>query len=85
MLERGTLPEGGGTLPWEPGREPSGSGSRACLFSPRPLRTAMYFLAGSAVTFSKYRASRLLRHLRRLGDANSFLLREYMLASSYGD
>jgi len=45
----------------------------------------MYFLTGWAVMFSKYRASRLLRHLRRLGDANSFFLREHTLASSYGD
>ena len=79
------MPESGGMLPREPGREPSGSGGRACPFSPRPLHTAMYFLTGSAVMFSKYRASRLLRHLRRLGDANSFLLREHTLASSYGD
>jgi hypothetical protein len=34
---------------------------------------------------SKYRGGRLLQHLRRLGDANSFLLREHMLASGYGD
>jgi hypothetical protein len=45
----------------------------------------MYFLAGSTVTFSKNRASRLLRHLRRLDDANFFLLREHTLASSHGD
>jgi hypothetical protein len=79
------VPEGGGMLPREPGRDPSGSGGRACPFSPRPLQPAMYFLTGSAVTLSKYRASRLIRHLRRLGDANSFLLREHTLASSYGD
>jgi hypothetical protein len=85
VWERGTLPEGGGMLPPEPGREPSGSEGRASPFSPRPLHTATYFLAGPAVTFSKYHASRLLRHLRRLDDANSFLLREHMLVSSYDD
>lgn len=79
------MPEGGGMLPREPGSLPSGSGGRACPFSPRPLHTAMYFLTGPAVTFIRYRASHLLRHLRRLGDANSFLLREHTLASSYGD
>lgn len=85
MWERGTLPESGGMPPREPGREPSGSTGRARSFSPRPSRTAIYFLTGSAVMISKYRAGRLLRHLRRLGDANSFLLREHTLASSYGD
>jgi hypothetical protein len=52
---------------------------------PRPLHIAMNFPTGASVTFGKYRASRNLRHLRRLGDANSFLLREHTLASSYGD
>ena len=85
MWERGTLPECGGMLPRKPGREPNGSGGRACPFSPRASHTAIYFLTGSAATFSKYRASRLLRHLHRLGDTNSFFLREYTLASSYGD
>lgn len=85
MWERGKLPERGGTQLRKPGTEPSGCGGRACPFSPRPSHTAMYFLAGSAVTFSKNRASRLLRHLRRLDDANFFLLREHTLASSHGD
>ncbi len=80
-----TLPERGGILPREPGREPSGSGSRACPFSPRPSHTAMCFLTGSAVTFGKYGASLLLQHLHSLDDANSFLLREQTLALSYGD
>jgi hypothetical protein len=71
--------------PREPGRDPSGCGGRACPFPPRPLHTATYFLTGPPVTSSKYRASRLLRHLHRLGDANSFFLREHMRASSYGD
>jgi hypothetical protein len=85
VWERGTLPESGGMLPREPGRQPSGSGGRACPFSPRPLHTARYFHTGSAVTFSKYHASRLLRHLRRLGGVNSFLSCENTLASNYGD
>jgi hypothetical protein len=79
------LPEGGGMLPREPRREASGRGGRAYPFSPRPLHTALYFPAWPAVTFSKYRASRLPRHLRRLGGANSFLLCENTLASNYGD
>jgi len=45
----------------------------------------MCFLTGSAVTFGKYGASLLLRHLHSLDDANSFLLREQTLALSYGD
>ena len=85
MWERGTLPERGGMLPPEPGREPSGSRGLACPFSPGPLHIAMYCLTGSSVGVGKYRASRLIRRLRRLGDANSFLLREHTLASSYGD
>jgi hypothetical protein len=72
-------------LPPEPGREPSGGGGRACRFSPGSSHKAMYFLTGSPVTFSRYRASRLLRHVHRLGDADSFILREHTLASSYGD
>jgi hypothetical protein len=83
MWERGKLPESGGMLPPEPGMQPNGSGGRACPFSLTPLHTATYFLTGSAVIFGKYRASRLLWHLHRLGDANSFLLREHTLASSY--
>jgi hypothetical protein len=79
------LPEGGGMLPPEPGREPGGSGGRVSPFPPGLLPTATYFLAGPAVTFSKYHASRLLRRLRRLDDANSFLLGEHTLASGYGD
>ena len=75
----------GGMLPREPGREPSRSGRRACPFSPRPPHTAIYFLTGPAVMLSKYSASRLLRHLRPVSDANSFLLREHTLASGYGD
>lgn len=52
---------------------------------PSPLHIAMDFFTGSAVTFSKYRAILPFRHLRRPGDANSFLLTEQTLASSYGD
>jgi hypothetical protein len=40
---------------------------------------------GDVVMFGKYRASRLLRHLRRLGDTNSFLVRKHTLGSNYGD
>jgi hypothetical protein len=85
VWERGQLLKGGETLPWELGRKPSRNRGRACPFSPGPLCTAMYFLTGSAVMFSKYCTSRLLRHLRRLDDANSFLMCEHTLASSYGD
>jgi hypothetical protein len=66
--------EDGGTPPREPGRQPSRSRGRAGPFSSRPLDTARYFLTGSAVTFSKYRACRQLRHWRRLGGASSFAL-----------
>jgi hypothetical protein len=45
----------------------------------------MYFLTGPTVMFGRYRASRLLRHVHRLGDAASFRLREHTLALSYGD
>jgi hypothetical protein len=85
VWERGKLPEGGGILSLEPGREPSGSGRRACPFSGGSLYTEMPFRAGSAVTFSRYHASRLLCHARGLGDANFFHLREHTLAPSYGD
>jgi hypothetical protein len=84
MWERGKLPEGGGTLPGEPGREPSGRGGLACPFSATPLHTALYFTR-PAVPFSSYYVSRRLRHLRRLGHVNSFLAREHTLTSSYGD
>ena len=70
-------------------RSPAGNRAEAegltYAFSPRPLHTAMYCLTALSVGFGKYRARRLIRRLRRPGDANSFLLREHMLASSYGD
>jgi hypothetical protein len=85
VWERGTLPERGGMLPPEPGRQPSRSAELTCPFSPRPLHTAMYCHIALSVGVGEYRARGLIRRLRRPCEANSFPLCVHTLASSHGD
>lgn len=79
------MPECGGTLPWEPGRTSTGNSGQASPFSPRPLHAARYFVAEPAEALSQYRASQLVRHLRRLRGGKSFARRELTLVPSHGD
>ena len=79
------MPECGGTLPWESGRTSTGNSGQASPFSPRPLHAARHFAAERAEALSQYRASHLVRHLRRLRGGKSFPMRELTLVPSYGD